>query len=242
MAACASLLPPRTLRGARVFAAFLGALAGLLLPAERARAADACAAASAAVAIAEASFADGVLTAHGSWEVSGASALSGVMVEYRIDQDRLQSEVRPGTSGTWEVTQGFTICGPHTLRVFAFPAVQEGGRLMHCLERGVSQASRFTVSCAPLAQIDSCAWECSGAAAERRCSGTCTGSASGGRGLYIPFWGLGGAGFQPVPPPFAGPWNQPVTCAAGQRVSFKVRDRHGSGAWSEVAERACGAP
>lgn len=226
------------LPGARVLAVVLAALVGLL-PVAAARAADPCATASAVVGIAEATFADGVLIAHGSWQVAGASS---VMVEYRIDQDRLQSEVRPGTSGTWEVTQGFTFCGPHTLRVFAFPAVQEGGRLVHCLERGVSQASRFTVSCAPLVKIDSCSWECSGAAAERRCTGTCTASASGGKGIYIPFWGLDGAGFQPVPPPFTGPWSQPVTCAAGQRVSFKVRDRHGSGAWSEVAERDCGAP
>lgn len=238
LAAGLASLPPLKLPGARVLPAVLAVLAGLLA-AGAARAADPCAAASAAVGIAEASFTDGVLISHGSWQVAGASS---VMVEYRIDQDRLQSEVRPGTSGTWEVTQGFTICGPHTLRVFAFPAVQEGGRLMHCLERGVSQASRFTVSCAPLAKIDSCSWECSGAAAERRCTGTCTGSASGGKGLHIPFWGLDGAGFQPVPPPSVGPWSQPVTCAAGQRVSFKVRDRHGSGAWSEVAERACGEP
>ncbi len=223
----------------RILPAFFAALAGLLLPLAAARGADSCPAASAAVAIAEASFSDGALTAHGSWEVAGATA---VMVEYRIDQDRLQSEVRPGAAGTWEVTQAFTICGPHTLRVYAFPAVQEGGRLVHCLERAVSQASRFTVSCAPVARIESCSWECSGAAAEQRCAGTCSGSASGGKGgLYIPFWGLDGAGFQPVPPPAAGPWTQAVTCAAGQRVSFKVRDRHGSGAWSNVAEHACGA-
>lgn len=214
------------------------ALAGLLLPAA-ARAADSCAAASAAVAVTEVVFADGVVTAHGSWEVQGAGS---AMLEYRIDQDRLQSEVRPGAAGTWEVTQAFALCGPHTLRVYAFPAVQEGGRLVHCLERGASQPARFTVSCAPVARIDGCSWECAGEGAERRCTGTCTASASGGRSLPMPFWGLDGAGFQAVPPPSAGPWTQPVSCTPGQRVSFKVRDRNGAGAWSAVAERACGEP
>jgi hypothetical protein len=219
--------------------ALLVAAAGPLLPAGAARAADTCAAASTAVAVAEVSFADGVVTAHGSWEVKGASS---VMLEYRIDQDRHQSEVRPGSSGTWEVTQAFALCGQHTLRVYAFPAVQEGGRLVHCLERGVSQPGRFTVSCAPVARIDACTWQCAGEGAERRCAGTCTGSATGGRGLPIPFWGLDGAGFQAVPPPAAGPWTQAVSCTPGQRVSFKVRDRHGAGAWSEVVEKACGEP
>lgn len=214
-------------------------LAGLAapLPAAAADITELCAAVTSTVQIAAAPYTDGLLAAHGSWEVTGTAA---VMLEYRIDQDRLQSEVRTGTSGTWEVKLPFKLCGPHTLRVFAFPVAQDGTRLAHCLERGASTPSRFTISCAPGAEITACAWECSEEAGGRHCSGSCTASVSGGRPPYLPFWGADGAGFQPVQPPGPGPWTQPVACAAGQKISFKVRDFHGTGAWSPQVERDCG--
>jgi hypothetical protein len=211
----------------------------LALPALPARAADSCAGKQAAVQVVDAAFADGVLKAHGTWQVTGANA---ILLEYRIDQDRLQGEVRTGTSGTWEMTLPFQLCDMHTLRVYVYPAVQESNRLVHCLDNGTSQPRRFQVSCGPKAQIVSCQWDCEDEAGGRRCTGTCTGEASGGRPPYLPFWGVDGAGYQPVQPPGPGPWTQPVACTAGQKISFKVRDYHGTSALSEPVERACGAP
>jgi hypothetical protein len=216
---------------------FILAGLALALPATAADTTSLCAATRSTVKIAEAPYTDGLLTAHGSWEVIGAAA---VMLEYRIDQDRLQSEVRMGTSGTWEVTLPFKLCGPHTLRVFAFPVAQDGTRLAHCLERGSSTPSRFTISCAPVAEISACVWECAEADGGRHCTGSCTAAVSGGRPPYLPFWGVDGADFQPVQPPGPGPWTQPVACAAGQKISIKVRDFHGTGAWSAMVERDCG--
>lgn len=199
-----------------------------------------CRLAQAVLHVDEATFSEGLMKARGRWEVKGGA--SAVMLEYRVDMDRQQSEVRPGETGTWEVTQPWKKCGGKTyvLRVFAFPVVAVGPRLVHCLEKGTSIPSRFTISCAPVAELTECQWNCTGAEDDRRCSGTCTASAKQGRPPYLPFWGVDNADFQPAQPPAEGPWTHPVACAPGQRISFKVRDYHGTGIWSPVVEKECG--
>jgi hypothetical protein len=198
-----------------------------------------CNPAQAVLHVDEAVFSEGLIKAHGTWQVKGGA--SAVMLEYRVDMDRQQSEVRPGETGTWEVTQPWKKCGVvYTLRVYAFPVVAVGPRLVHCLERGASVPSRFTISCAPTAEIAGCQWNCKGAEEDRHCSGTCSASAKGGRPPYLPFWGIDQLDFQPAVPPAEGPWTHPVACAPGQRISFKVRDYHGTGVWSPVVEKECG--
>jgi hypothetical protein len=198
-----------------------------------------CRSAQAVLHVDEATFSEGLMKAHGKWEVKGGA--SAVMLEYRVDMDRQQSEVRPGESGTWEAAQPWKKCGEvYTLRVYAFPVVAVGPRLVHCLEKGTSVPSRFTISCAPAAEIGDCRWDCKGADGDRHCSGICTASVKGGRPPYLPFWGVDKLDFQPAQPPAEGPWTHPVACAPGQRISFKVRDYHGTGVWSPVVEKECG--
>jgi hypothetical protein len=106
--------------------------------------------------------------------------------------------------------------------------------------RGSSAPRRFEISCAPKAEIVDCQWECE-AGETPQCSGVCTASARLGKGGYLPFWGLNGEGWQQAAESASeGPWSFPVTCAPGQRISFKVRDRSGRGLWSEVDEIGCG--
>lgn len=207
----------------------------LLVVASPALAADLCAGASSSVTLSELTMAgEGSVQVKGAWTAAGSAA--GVMLETRIDSDRMQSEAQAGASGSWSITQEVTQgCGKHTLRVFAFPYVLDGTRQVHCLKQASSTPKPFEISCAPVVEIVDCQWECAG----EECSGPCTASARKGRLLYVPHWGVNGEGWQPGEAS-QGPWTQPVACKVGQRISFKVRDRDGRGQWSEVDEIGCG--
>jgi hypothetical protein len=96
----------------------------------------------------------------------------------------------------------------------------------------------FEYSCAPVAELLDCQWQCSGGN-DGKCSGTCTATARRGTPGYAPYWGVNGEGWRTSEEASAaGPWTQPVTCSIGQRISFKVRDRRSR--WSEVDEIGCG--
>jgi hypothetical protein len=212
--------------------AFAAVLAG-----QPARAADVCSAARSAVALANLAAAeDGSIRANGTWQVSGGV---GVLLEYRIDSGRVQSETRAGASGSWDFSHSES-CGRHVFRVYAFPTVAAAGRQVHCLETPPFSNQVFTIPCGPFAAIVACNWECS-EPPDARCAGTCTGTARGGRpGGYMAFWGVDGAKFQPSEATGAGPWTGTVACKVGERVSFKVRDQGGIGGWSDPVEKPCG--
>jgi hypothetical protein len=203
-------------------------------------AAEVCASAGAGVAITDISIQNGLLKASGTWTAQGAS---GVLLEYRIDSDRMQTESRTGTSGTWEYTEPvekIPRCGRHTLRVFVFPSVTDGTRLAHCLERSQSDPRNFNISCAPVASLGFCEWECADEP-EPRCAGLCSGSARGGSVQKVASWGLNGTNFEEIKERTPeGTWTFHVTCSPGDKVSFKVRDLGGSRETSNVAERSCG--
>lgn len=213
---------------------FIGVL--LVLAASPAFAADPCASVSSSVTLSELSIVEeGSIQAKGTWQAAGGAL--GVMLETRIDSDRMQSEAQAGTSGPWSITQEVTQgCGRHTVRLFAFPYVQDGKRQIHCLKQASSASKQFEISCAPIVEIVDCQWECSG----EECTGTCAASARRGKLMYVPHWGVNGEGWL-AGEPSEGPWTKPVACKAGQRISFKVRDRDGRGQWSEVDQIGCGA-
>ena len=207
----------------------------VLLAASPALAADLCASVSSSLTQSELTMVgEDSIQAKGTWQVAGGAA--GVMVETRIDSDRMQSEAQSGTSGSWSITQEVTQgCGRHTVRFFAFPYVQDGTRQVHCLKQVSSAAKQFEISCLPVVEIVDCQWECSG----EECTGTCTTEARRGKLTYVPHWGVNGESWQ-AGDPSEGPWTHPVACKPGQRISFKVRDRDGRGRWSEVDEIGCG--
>jgi hypothetical protein len=212
-------------------------MAFLFLPAA-AGAAGLCANVKAGVTITNVSYADGIMKASGTWQVGEDSV--GAMVEYRLQSDRQWAESRSGTSGTWEVSLPWKQCDRSTLRVDVFPSLKVGDVLVHCTENGKSTTRNFVVSCAPTAELGPCQWECAEEPAPR-CSGTCTGTAKGGAGLLMAMQGINGEGFQIVEGPAKGPWTWTVACAPGDKVSFRVRDQAGTGVFSKLAERPCGA-
>lgn len=216
----------------------------LAVPAAADTAGDLCEATRSTVAISEIAVAgeEGVQS-RGTWQVEGGAA--GVLLEYRTDNDRIRMESMAGMAGTWSFTEEKVMggCGRHTLRVYAFPYVERDGRQVYCMKQVSSTPQSFEISCAPVAEIGDCQWECA-AGPEGRCTGTCTASARRGRLAYQPHWEISGAkatASEPAPESASeGPWTRAVTCAPGEKVTFKVRDRDGRGLWSNVAERACG--
>lgn len=202
---------------------------------------DLCSTATASVTITDLAVGEDTIDAKGTWHVGGGA--SGVLLEYRTDSDRMRSESHSGASGSWDITRMKPFeerCGRHTLRVFAYPSVQDGARQLNCLARVTSVPRQFEISCAPIAEIVDCQWECSGGN-DGQCTGICTAEARRGKLSYDPFWGVNGEDWQKgAELPSEGPWTYPVACAPGQRISFKVRDRDGRGLWSEVDEIGCG--
>jgi hypothetical protein len=231
----------RQLRPRAIRAAFALLALAPLLPAHAVGFPPACQTSQSTVKISDLQVEGSTVQAKGSWQVSGSAA--GVMIEYRVDSDRLLSEDQAGTTGAWDLAYdiAFEGCGPHTLRVFAFPYVMQGTRQIHCLQKNVSTPKRFEVSCAPIVEIVGCEWEC-GEDSKPACQGTCSGSAKSGRLSYVPFWGVDDAGYTSDNTPAEGPWTQAVSCSPGQKISFKVRDKNGTGFWSNVATHDCGKP
>jgi len=180
---------------------------------------------------------NGIVSASGSWTAPGGPA-KGVLLEYRLDSDRYQAETQTGTSGKWKYSEKYKDCGYHVLEIVAFPSVVEDGRTTYCLPLGKTVKAFFQLPCqAMTSSLDCAGWSCK----DGHCTGTCSGNAAGGDWGYVPLFGIDDANY--VNPPSAtqkGPWNQTVTCAPGQRVSFKARDRLGAGGFSPVAEQPCG--
>lgn len=204
-----------------------------------AMAADLCPTATASATLADLKVKGFLVEAKGGWQSGGSAA--GVILEYRFDSDRLQTEGQPGPTGSWNMAQDITRygCANHTLRVTAVPYVMDGVRQVHCLDQSTYVKQTFAISCAPIAEIVDCQWECTGGK-EPHCNGTCTGTARLGKLTYMPYWGVNGEGWQPAETAGEGPFVQAVSCVPGQRISFKVRDRDGRGYWSEVDELGCG--
>jgi len=206
-----------------------------------AMAADPCSTATVSVTITDLKLGEDSLAVNGTWQVGGGAV--GVLMDFRINNARGPIESRSGTSGSWDFPQLELIdksCGYYELRITAYPSVQDGPRLIHCVAQGSSIPRPFQISCAPSVEIVDCQWECGGGEAPQ-CSGICSASARLGRPGYVPFWGVNGESWQQgAETPSEGPWSQPVTCSPGQRISFKVRDRNGRGLWSEVDEIGCG--
>lgn len=202
---------------------------------------DLCSAATSSVDVGDVTVAeDNTLDGKGTWAAGGGA--DGVLLEYRIDSDRMLSETRTGAAGSWDFERMLpndTSCGRHTLVVFAFPSVKAGDRHLHCLKRVTSTPRVFEISCSPRVEIVDCQWECSGGDSPL-CNGVCTATARRGKLGYVPYWGVNGEDWEQGDASSEGPWSHPVACAPGERISFKVRDRDGRGYWSEVDEIGCG--
>jgi hypothetical protein len=178
----------------------------------------------------------GTVKVSGSWETPGGPA-RGVLLEYRLDSDRYQAETQNGTTGKWRYSEEFKGCGSHTFEIVAFPSVVEDGRTVYCLPLGKTVRAFFTLPCQSMtSRLDCAGWSCK----EGRCTGTCTGDATGGEWGYVALFGVNDANYANLPSSQKGPWTYTVTCAPGERVSFKARDRLGAGGFSPVAERPCG--
>jgi hypothetical protein len=178
----------------------------------------------------------GVIHSSGSWTVKGAPA-KGVLLEYRLDSDRYQAETQTGVSGKWTYTETFKDCGYHVLETVAFPAVIEKGRTSYCLTLGKTVKAFFHSACQTMtSKLDCTGWTCK----DGSCTGTCTGDAEGGEWGYVALFGINDANYMNLPSSQKGPWSSTITCAPGQRVSFKVRDKLGAGGFSPVSEKPCG--
>ncbi len=197
-----------------------------------------CASVSAQGAGTKVSLADGALTAEGTWSVAGGAV--GALIDYRIDNDRWFAETRTGASGPWNLRIKFNDCGLFRIRIYVFPAVEAGGRQVHCLDKVHSSYLDFENFCGPEVAVTGCDWECEDDP-EPHCGGTCSGSARGGTPPYAVFHGLNNQGYEMATSESKGHWTVPVACTPGEKVSFKVRDQGGIGGFSRPVEIVCGA-
>ncbi len=197
--------------------------------------------AAARVAVAKTGFtadASGNFRATGTWQASGGA--TGVFLEYRIDSDRYKSEWQQGAAGQWAYADSFPECGGHTTRIHAIPLVTVGDHEVICFEQDRSVAANFESACLPAAAIVGCSWTCQ-AGPPAVCSGSCTARASGDPVGFAPYWGLDDGGYAAGQEGSrSGPWTERITCAPGERVSFKVRGHGGAGGWSPPVEIPCG--
>jgi hypothetical protein len=179
---------------------------------------------------------NGTVFSSGSWTAPGGPS-KGVLLEYRLDSDRYQAETQSGTSGKWRYSETYKDCGYHVLETVAFPSVVEDGRTVYCLALGKTAKAFFQIPCQSMTSTLNCAdWTCK----DGHCTGTCTGNAIGGEWGYVALFGVDDANYVALPSSPKGPWNQAVTCAPGQRISFKARDHLGAGGFSPLSERPCG--
>lgn len=220
----------------------LAAIAALLFaPAAQAAPEDLCPATDAQGAVTELAYKNGQVIASGTWAVSGGA--TGAMLEFRVDNERLQAETRTGTSGAWSTVLSFSTCDRplHALRVLVYPSVSGGeGNLHHCLKRFKrSELRQFEIPCGARVEADHCTWECEGGDAPH-CAGLCAVTALGGKLPYLLFQGTGDPKDPQVGDSSEGSWNVQVVCKRGDKVSFYTRDNYGRGKPSPLAERICG--
>ncbi len=220
---------------------FLVAAIAATLLASPARAEDPCLATDAAGAVIQVDYKNGQLLASGTWEVSGGAA--GALLEFRVDNDRRQAEMRTGTSGTFSIVESFATCDRplHAIRVFVFPAVREGeGQMNVCLKQfKKSDLKQFQFRCGAQVEVDHCTWECEDGDPPM-CAGMCAVGATGGKLPYTLFQTLGDGKEQQAGDPSQGAWTVRLTCKRGEKVSFFTRDNYGRGKPSPAAERICG--
>lgn len=203
-----------------------------------ARAQSSCPATDAKGVVTQVEYKNGHVMASGTWEVSGGAV--GALLEFRIDNDRRQAEIRTGTSGTWSIVEGFTTCDRplHAIRVFVYPAVQEGeGQMSVCLDRFKrSDLKQFQFPCGAQVEIEHCIWECE----DSHCAGMCSVIATGGKLPYTLFQTMADSKERQEGEPSEGAWMVHVACKRGEKVSFFTRDNYGRGRPSPPAERICG--
>jgi hypothetical protein len=219
----------------------LGLLAAFVALPIAAQMPDPCVGMKATITIDRKAVVNGAIKTGGKWTVSGGAV--GALIEPRVEADRWQSETFRGTEGTWDFDQAFkwAKCGHYGFRVYVYPSVEVNGHLYHCLDNDSSEAWHFDVPCGPQVEITHCDWECGEGADENRCVGTCVGSVTSGTGPYVPFWGVNNQDYKAGAATEQGPWSEVVHCAAGEKISFKVRDRNGGGKMSQPVFLECGA-
>jgi len=233
-----SIMTERPIVYAALAAASLLALAPAAARADINRATSpACAQAGVAVEVTGATSRGDAILGEGTWKALGGA--DGVTLEVHIHGDRYHVEHQKGAAGSFRFDGDFKRCGTFMFRVYAYPTVREDGREVECLTRSRTVGKKFTRDCAPTAEIVRCAWECADDP-KLGCAGTCTGAARGGEQTLVGLWGVDDAGYDAVAGSPYGPWMAVVRCKPGERVSFKVRDHGGAGAFSAVASKPCG--
>lgn len=199
---------------------------------------DPCPATAAKGVITELVYKSGQVVASGTWEVNGGA--NGAILEFRIDNDRFQAEIRTGASGTWSFIQSYRTCDRplHSFRVHVYPLVPEGeGRQRVCLSRYIrSEQVQFQFPCGAQVEIDLCSWSCE----DGHCAGYCAVTATHGKLPYFLFRGAGDPKDPQVGVSPDGAWTIQLVCKRGEKVSFYTRDNYGRGRPSPPAERICG--
>ncbi|MCP4656311.1 MAG: hypothetical protein GY856_12935 [bacterium] len=188
-----------------------------------------CAGVSAAVDITTVSHSNGVVTADGTWQVSGGA--NGIYLRYYIDNVLYQSEHLSGTSGNWDFEEDYNTPCTHILKVIGCPKVDSTICYSHC----ASDSEPFRVG-EPQAEITSCTWNVASCETSIA-TGTCTGNyGSPDCPSDDPYWGKNGSGYT------KGSWTQAVTCQPmWDFISFKVKDKYtgdesSSSSWPCCAE------
>lgn len=180
----------------------------------------------------------GTLNARGSYSATNAD---GAFIEYHLDGDRHFAEWRSEATGGWRYVEAGQTCGQHALRIYVYPTIKSPEGLLICLAQGASQRGQVDIPCLPTARFAGCSWQC-GAGDSGRCTGTCTITAVTGRPPYVAFFGLEDKWEATPSDTAAGSFRHQWTCARGQELMARVRDRAGAGTWSSVARHRCGEP
>ncbi len=166
----------------------------------------------------------GIASASGSWTVSGGA--NGAYFEYYVDGQRVQSEAKSGTGGSWVFRDGPYSLGTHTFEVKIYPMAS--GTI--CWSHGSSASRNFSVDPCPPTVSLTC-----------RSIGhptyECTGWVSGGASPYIPYWKLSNYPWYQRPGG-SGPFTEQFVCKTKMQVSFKVWDENGQ--FSNTATAWCG--
>ncbi|MCP4536463.1 MAG: hypothetical protein GY832_04890 [Chloroflexi bacterium] len=174
----------------------------------------ACDGVSAIVDITTVSHSNGVVSANGTWQVSGGA--NGIHLWYYIDNVLYQDEPQSGTSGSLPFEDDYDTPCAHILKVVGCPKVDSTICYTHC-----HSDSEYFRPDTPQAEITSCTWN--GSSCETSiASGTCTGNnGSSDCPSDVPYWGLNGE------EPEEGNWTQAITCRPMRdMVVFKVIDEY----------------
>lgn len=198
---------------------------------------DVCAQASAVVDLAEVKMAGDELTARGTWAAAGNAA--GVLLEYRIDSDRMAAEARLGPGGAWETRIPGRDCGHHYFRVTALPLAPDRERQEVCIAKPATENTGYDAECVAPVSLSDCEWDCQ-EGPDGACTGRCVGSIAAASGPFVPQLRIGDALFKSVGAASPGPWSLSVRCQSGQPVAFRVRQPGGRRDHSLPAEVVCG--